>query len=180
MLRLLYAVWVLLLYEYPVSAASKACPPLGAVLPALRQPSQNHHIRSASAHLIDSFKHQFTTYDTTFISISVESVYDHERLLDVHHTPSLSNPVGTAKADSDTVYRIGSISKLFTVLALLLQHENVRWESPVTDYVPELLELATDGKERSSDITAIRWTEVTIEALASQLAGVPRECKYRV
>ena len=178
----LYSISLFLLFMYNLYtiAASGACPPSGAVLPFLRHPSQNTRVRSASADLVDSFEHQFTAYYTTFISIGVESIHDHGRLLDVHHTPSIFNVLGTARADSDTVYRVGSISKVFTVLTVLLQHEKIGLDAPVTDYLPELLQLATSCEDKSTDIKAIRWTEVTIGALASQLAGIPRECKSMI
>ena len=60
------------------------------------------------------------------------------------------------------------MSKLFTVLALLLQGEQVDWKSPVTEWIPELLQARNDG---------VDWKIVTLEALGSQLSGIVRECK---
>lgn len=70
----------------------------------------------------------------------------------------------------DTAFRIASISKVFTVLAVLLQERSghLSLRDPVTKYITDLRSDENDG--------GIRWEDITLESLASQLSGIPREC----
>jgi CubicO group peptidase (beta-lactamase class C family) len=70
--------------------------------------------------------------------------------------------------DGDSQYRIASISKTFTTLALLYQHEagNLSLDDPVDLYVPELA---------AEDSGAVPWKDITLRIMASQLSGIPRE-----
>ena len=71
---------------------------------------------------------------------------------------------GDKHVNGDSVYRIASISKTFTTLGLLYQHEagNLSLDKPVSDYISEL-----GG--------VIPWQSITLRTLASQLSGIPRE-----
>lgn len=60
----------------------------------------------------------------------------------------------------DTKIRIASVTKLFTVLAILLSREEIGWEQSITKYVPGLDEAA--------------YADVTIGALAGQTSGLGR------
>lgn len=69
---------------------------------------------------------------------------------------------------SDTVYRIGSITKQFTALALLRQVEagTMRLTDPLEQYVPEVKALANrrDG-----------WPAPTLLQVATMMSGIARE-----
>ena len=110
--------------------------------------------------------------DITSFSVAVTSAS--ESLWTTSYTaPSLGNySDGPPSLMSDQSYfRIASISKVFTVLAVLLQEQagkcNLR--DPITRHIPEL-------KDRVG-IDTIDWDSITLETLASQLSGIPRECK---
>ncbi|KAL8777748.1 MAG: hypothetical protein Q9194_002383 [Teloschistes cf. exilis] len=81
-----------------------------------------------------------------------------------NYTDSLPTPV-----TDQTYFRIASISKIFTVLAVLLQQEAGRWslKDPITKHVPELKAAVNSSR--------IDWESITLESLASQLSGIPRE-----
>lgn len=66
--------------------------------------------------------------------------------------------------DDGTIFRVGSVSKLHTVYALLAVAGLEIFEHPVTKYLPEL------GCEDSPG-NRIAWDEVTVGALASQMGG---------
>ena len=66
--------------------------------------------------------------------------------------------------DDESIYRIGSVSKLYTAYAILAASGIKVMDRPVTDYVPELL--------GGSDSNTIDWKEVTIGALMSQQGGI--------
>jgi CubicO group peptidase (beta-lactamase class C family) len=69
---------------------------------------------------------------------------------------------GVARVDGDSQYRVASVTKAFTALGLLYQHAagNLNLDDSVDEYISEL---------RASDSGAIRWKDITIRSLASQL-----------
>ncbi|PLB39806.1 serine hydrolase domain-containing protein, partial [Aspergillus candidus] len=86
---------------------------------------------------------------------------------------------GVRHVDKDTVFRIGSGSKLWTVLLLLKEMGDRVFSHPVGAYVPELLEAAEKfrhNKTAANDqANLMRWDEVTVGELASHMAGVTRD-----
>lgn len=111
-------------------------------------------------------------FNTTSFAIEVTSA--EQTLWGYYHTaPLLGNYTDSepTRVNPSTAFRIASISKVFTVLAVLLQekagHLNLR--DPVTRYITDLLGERNEG--------GIRWEDITLESLASQLSGIPRECR---
>ncbi|KAL9083558.1 MAG: hypothetical protein Q9165_008483 [Trypethelium subeluteriae] len=90
--------------------------------------------------------------------------------------------------DGNTAYRIASCTKVFTVLALLLE-KDVNWDDPVTKWLPELrgpdssLANAKHGFESGLEeleeeerlINHVHWESITLRSLASQLSGIARQ-----
>ncbi|UNI20476.1 hypothetical protein JDV02_006557 [Purpureocillium takamizusanense] len=93
-------------------------------------------------------------------SFSVQLTSVDATLFEYHHTASVRNATGVTKVDSDTVYRVMSVTKTFNVLALLLNAPH-KLDTLIGEYVPEL-----KGYEP--------YKEVTLRMLASQMAGVPK------
>jgi hypothetical protein len=114
--------------------------------------------------------------NATFSSIGVASIYDSDALFEHHHLPaalaSSSEPPTTHTGDS--VYRIASISEVYTVLLLLQQEGKVSLDDPVTKCVPGLAAAAAN-----KSVETVDWRAVTLGALASHLAGVGRSCRFR-
>ena len=132
----------------------------------------NPLIKNATASIVQTLQDAFTSGKTAFgasvdngtaLSVTVASAQG--TLLDFHHTPAEFNKSAgsVTKIDSDTSFRIGSISKLFTVYAFLLVGGRKHWDTPVGHFVPEL---------NGSD-----WKDITLGALASQLGGIGKDCK---
>jgi CubicO group peptidase (beta-lactamase class C family) len=71
---------------------------------------------------------------------------------------------GTQKVGADTVYDIGSITKVFTALALadMAQHGEVALDDPVAKYLPKDVVLPKDGAQ-----------QITLADLATHTAGLP-------
>ncbi|KAI1387135.1 beta-lactamase/transpeptidase-like protein [Hypoxylon trugodes] len=153
-----------------LAALNGHCPPLGPVLPAPTNPTANQAVQSAVKNVTDVFQNITAELDSTGISIAVKSIHEDNPFLELHHTPATLNPNGTTVIDSQTVYRLGSISKIFAVLSLL-QQINVNFDDPIVRYVPELLQLKGETDE-VDDITTVRWDEVTLGALASHMSGI--------
>jgi CubicO group peptidase (beta-lactamase class C family) len=81
---------------------------------------------------------------------------------------------GVRHVDESTVFRIGSASKLWTVYTLLASAGEASLHDPVTKWVPELQAAAARADDA---VDFVRWEDVTIQELASHLAGVGRDCK---
>ncbi|KAI1801982.1 beta-lactamase/transpeptidase-like protein [Daldinia bambusicola] len=153
-----------------LAALNGHCPPLGPVLPAPKNPSAHKSVKLATDSITGTFQNITASLDSTGISVAVKSIHEANPLLELHHTPEILNPNGTTTIDSQTVYRLGSISKIFSVLSIL-QQSHVKLDDPITNYVPELRELKGETNE-VDDITTVRWNEVTLGALTSHMSGI--------
>ncbi|KAI0835026.1 beta-lactamase/transpeptidase-like protein [Hypoxylon sp. FL0890] len=163
-------LWALAAGNVALAALDGHCPPLGPVLPAPTNPATHESVRLAMQNVTDTLQNLTAGLDATGISVAVKSIHEANPLLELHHTPATLNPNGSTHIDSQTIYRIGSISKIFAVFSLL-QQSNVNLDDPVTQYVPQLLELKGETDE-VNDITTVRWNEVTLGALASHMSGI--------
>jgi CubicO group peptidase (beta-lactamase class C family) len=106
-------------------------------------------------------------YDTTSFSVEVTSQID--TLWTHYHSALKHNETrpGDTNVDGNSQYRIASITKTFTVLAVLYQHSagNISsLDDPVNKYISELT-----GPDRGK----LPWKDITIRAMASQLSGLP-------
>lgn len=119
-----------------------------------------------STHLSDSGANQNTSF-----SISVFSASDPGLLYERHHTSKTVTQAsfGINKVNADSIYRIGSISKLLTVYTFLIQVGDRHLNEPITDYVPELFEM------RGHVNPDPNWEEITLGELASHLSGISRD-----
>jgi CubicO group peptidase (beta-lactamase class C family) len=162
----------------PRSSKLEACPLLGKqYLPPTSIASQAKFktaIKTLDATLAGAVTKDALYKDTTF-SIGMFSTSDDGLLWEYHHTgPSVANSsYGTNKVDADSIYRIGSISKLLTVYLFLLCEGDVRWSDPVSKHLPEIL------KDKANSWNAITpdWDAITIGDLAGQMGGLARDCK---
>ena len=112
-------------------------------------------------------------WNTTITSHAIDVTTASETLWQSFHTAPLLgeyNDGGPTNVTGNTAFRIASISKVFTVLAILLQQQEgiLNLKDPVTKYLPDL---------RENDISdGVQWEQISLESLASQLSGIPREC----
>lgn len=106
-------------------------------------------------------------YNTSSYSIEITS--SSETLWNSHHTATILNETrpGDRNVSGRSQYRIASITKTFTTLALLqLASDNrVSLDDPILKYIPELNSSAHD----------LPWKDTSLRILASQLSGLPRE-----
>ncbi len=163
------------------------CPLLGPDFPAPSSPASSNAIKGAIQTMNDSLKNALvkaTIYgqldpNTTSFSVNVYSTHEDTSLFTYHYSaPGLAHPSeGVATVDSNTVYRIGSISKLLTVYNFLIAVGDVSFNEPITKYVPELSTYATKNAAilETDDIDTFNWVDITVGALASQLSGIVRD-----
>lgn len=171
---------VLLLFVCSATSAFQNCPLLGPVFPRPTRLSSSLAFQNATVALQDAIDAAIAagTIQTSNSSFSIEMFSAHEAdpLFEFHKTsPGLADSPGTKVVDSNSIYRIGSISKLFTVYLFLIEAGDVHFNEPVTKYIPELAAVA--DKAEQDPISYVDWNHVTIGDLASQLAGVGRDCE---
>lgn len=87
------------------------------------------------------------------------------------------NTTGVKKVDGDTVYRMGSLTKIFTMLTFLAEVGDSSWNEPIAKFIPEIAAMVADGADNSHSLTRPDWGSITIGALASQISGLMRDCK---
>lgn len=157
------------------NSALANCPPLGAVLPPPKRPSASTAVKEVLAQFETVQKEAGALLgNATGLSLSIASAYEDEVLGSLSYTPQLFNESGVHKVDGNTVFRIASVSKVMTVLGLLMLGDKISFSDPVTKYVPELQKLYKDPQD---SVTAVNWDAVSLDALASQLSGVPDACE---
>jgi len=176
---LFYNILILLFHLQRVSSFQD-CPLLGLAFPSPTKFGAGV-IQNAASNLNDAINNAISTGDingaTASFSIEVFSTNSASSFFTYHYSaPNLNASLGVSTVDSGSIYRIGSISKLFTVLTLLVSDGDVHFKDPVTRYVPELAK-AAKGYSKDESLSAVDWEAVTIGDLASQISGIARECR---
>ncbi|PMD47083.1 beta-lactamase/transpeptidase-like protein [Hyaloscypha variabilis F] len=97
--------------------------------------------------------------------------------LQFHYTsPEIANSSnGTRKVDEDSIYRIASLTKAFTILTGLINLNDTDWDRPLTDIFPALAGFAEKEPGEGNPVYVIPWDKVTPSALAAQISGVTRD-----
>ncbi|KAK5455217.1 hypothetical protein LTS15_005937 [Exophiala xenobiotica] len=114
-------------------------------------------------------------------SLGMFSMHDPEASkLEYHHTSSeiAKASHGTHSIQGDSIYRIASMTKLFTVLGGLLTMADEDWNRPLTSIIPELASFAAATADSDADADAVyktAWDQITPWALACQMAGIARQ-----
>lgn len=75
--------------------------------------------------------------------------------------------------DANTVFRIGSPTKVFSVYAFLIEAGDAYFNDPITKFVPELAALAAN--QTGNALTKVAWEDITIGELASHMAGISND-----
>ncbi|KAE8151562.1 beta-lactamase/transpeptidase-like protein [Aspergillus avenaceus] len=163
----------------PVSSEA-ACPLGTPIFPPPRNLSSDV-VKTASHNLTQAIESALITgvsnlsplpINTTTFAVQVFSAHTQDSIYEYLYTSPTYSPApghGAPNATFDSVYRIASISKMFTVLTLLANDGYAHWASPITQFIPELESIARSQNSR------IQWSEITIGDLAGQLSGVPHD-----
>jgi CubicO group peptidase (beta-lactamase class C family) len=125
---------------------------------------------------LESTPKQLAGLENLTFSIGMFSIHDPAaQSLQYHYTSEeVKNGPGTHNVDGDSIYRVASITKVFSVLAGLLEFDDEQWERPITDFVSGLSKSTLD-KVGDDRIRNTKWEHVTLRALAAHVGGVPRE-----
>ncbi|USP82873.1 hypothetical protein yc1106_10147 [Curvularia clavata] len=146
-----------------LAAAREYCPPAG--IPLLPLPDLSIAPRFDPEPLkaaLDRLNSEAILFNTSSTSYSVTITTTEDTVFDYHWTaPNVNTTVGVSEVNGDTIYRIFSVTKLFTVLSALLQ-EGLDMDDLVSKYVPQL-----EGSKN--------FENTTLRMLASHLSGAPRD-----
>ena len=163
------------------------CPFLGPDFLAPASPSNSNAIKSAiqsvnsslKTALVDATMFGQLDPNTTSFSINVYSTNEEPSLFTYHYSaPGLAHSAeGVATVNSNTIYRIGSLSKLLTVYTYLTAAGDISFNEPITKYIPELAAYAVNNAAtlKDNDIDLFDWEDITVGSLANQLSGIVRD-----
>ncbi|KAI0012456.1 beta-lactamase/transpeptidase-like protein [Xylariaceae sp. FL0662B] len=157
-----------------IAAAGPACPIDGPIFPIPVQLSESEAVKAAVTNLTNTFANITAEAQNYSMAIEFFSASDSKPLFSLSHTaPQLAtqNSTGVSTVDANTVFRLGSLTKIYTIYTFLLNAGDKIWNEPITKYVPELQALAN----RTDPIADVAWDDVTIGGLATQMTGIPRE-----
>ncbi|KAH6876353.1 putative beta-lactamase, partial [Thelonectria olida] len=164
---------------------SEPCPIIGAYYPVPTTLGSSEYVANATAsaktQIQEALSNGMLDGNTTTLSIQVYSLHDDSPLATFHFTPevlSSQRTAGVKAVDSNTVYRIGSVSKLWTAYLFLITAGDSSWARPVTDFVPELAAIVQGRKPSDNEIDNVSWDTITVGALASHLAGIARDASW--
>ncbi|KAH8163379.1 hypothetical protein CIB48_g4849 [Xylaria polymorpha] len=157
-----------------VCQAAPTCPLEGPVFPKPLRLAQSDTIKAAVSILTGLFKGVTDNAQNYSFALEVFSAHDPDPIFSVLHTaPNLAklNTTGVKTVNENTVFRLGSLTKIHTIYLFLINAGDKIWNQPITKYVPELQALAN----RSDPVADTAWGKVTIGGLATQMTGVPRD-----
>lgn len=173
----------------PLAHAAPNCALRGPAYPKPTDLSSHPLVIEAAKQLTAGFD-DLAANDTNLIatnnSWSMEVWSIHEKaepsaLLWSHYHAAMNldavNSTGTREVDSSTVYRLGSVTKIFTVLTWLAEAGDQHWFTPITEFVPELKAMQERNRGENDAVRYTDWDAVTVGALASQMSGIPRDCE---
>jgi CubicO group peptidase (beta-lactamase class C family) len=159
-------------------AQQSPCPLLGAIFPPVQHPLKSNSFSNTIAHLNTTFKNldkngTLDEFNTTFY---VQAFSASDTLFQHGYIPSsMKGFLTSGTLNENTIFRIGSVSKLLTVYNLLAEVGMKRMNDPVTKWVPELARAAK--KNKGDPVRRVQWDEVTIGQLSGHLSGISRNCK---
>ncbi|KKZ64183.1 hypothetical protein EMCG_01531 [[Emmonsia] crescens] len=121
----------------------------------------------------DLFKSGVIDSSVSSFTIDVYSTVTNKSVYSYFHqatAPALNETFPAGGIDDGTVIRVGSVSKLFTVYAILTHAGGMEvLNHPVTRYLPELANESL--KDEDGPLERIAWEDITVGALASHMGG---------
>jgi hypothetical protein len=181
-----------LLLHIPLEIDAKFCPPLGPVFNPPTAVAKHPEIIAASRNLsaalskaIQEASFDGRIFNPTKVSFSINfgSVNDEPETpaFEYHHSasPEAFDSSSSVNITGDSIYRIGSVSKLMIPYALLIARGHPILNERVVDFIPELRKVAISRKEEGGTLAnanQVAWNEVTIGSLASHTSGIGQLC----
>ncbi|KAI9723214.1 MAG: hypothetical protein M1812_001096 [Candelaria pacifica] len=112
------------------------------------------------------------------VSVGMFSLNDPAAInLQYHYTSNdvKKSAAGVNTVNSDSVYRIASVSKAFTAYLLLVELGSDYWTRPVSEFVPDLAAPTNLSSASTGDpLQMVKWEKATLGSLAAHMAGITR------
>ncbi|KAF4771210.1 hypothetical protein HAV15_012570 [Penicillium sp. str.  len=157
------------------------CPLLGPAFPAPTALSEDPTFLSKAEELTSKLNGAIEDGSLPSISFAVQvfSSEEDDSAFGFYHTddPIKVGSVGVQEVDENTVFRIGSISKLWTMFLFMTLGGTRYFHEPVSKYVPELQTRYSTAQTKDK-INYLQWRDVTIGELASHQAGLTRDYAF--
>ncbi|KAF7190917.1 Beta-lactamase-like protein sdnR [Pseudocercospora fuligena] len=151
------------------------CPIKGQQFPKPTSLGKEATFLNATKTIEDYVKANLTQspWNQTTFSLGLFSVDTDGLLYEYHHTDEsvASSSIGTKAANADSIYRIASISKIFTVYLWLIKSGHKHFNSPITEFIPQLAE----SQPQDDYYPLPDWKEITVGDLAMFLGGIARD-----
>ncbi|KIW36324.1 uncharacterized protein PV06_11422 [Exophiala oligosperma] len=185
---LLLTSFILLLFHLCSSHSQsfQPCPILGPRFPLPSGLASDNIVQSALKNVTATLDGLVSTSNSTYGTITSNTTsfsiglftsndpsnYSHPFFYEYHYTAPLISKTtpGTSKLDSDSIFRIATVTEVFTVWVFLIEAGEAHWPDPITKYIPEL---ARDHGQ--TPFGHFSWDDVTLGDLAGHLSGVPRD-----
>ncbi|KAJ8122621.1 hypothetical protein ONZ43_g1230 [Nemania bipapillata] len=108
-------------------------------------------------------------------AVALFSSKENRTLYEHYYTPPIA---GVPKVDSNSIFRIGSVSKVFSVWSFLIEVGDEHFNDPITKYVPELANLTriatfNDLAAGLDPIQALALGLPTLQSTDVPVCGVP-------
>ncbi|KAI1357944.1 beta-lactamase/transpeptidase-like protein [Xylaria arbuscula] len=178
------AARLLIITAIHTAHAKQNCPIYGLGYPKPTNLLNSQGIKNAASALDSVFAQYIddannTGSDTFSYSVEVFAASEPTPLWSHYWTAknlATMNTTGVRKIDGNTVYRIGSLSKIFTILTFLAEVGDSSWNEPIAKFIPEIAAMAANASDNSHSLTSPDWGSITIGALASQISGEIPPC----
>ena len=158
-------------------ATSLTCPLAGPGFPSPSLLSNCSALCETTAKFEKLSQNNSVQGNDTAWTVALFSSKEDKTLYEYYYTPPINT--GLATVDRNSIFRIGSVTKVFSVWSFLIEVGDEEFHTPITKYVPELANLTSpkgiNQQEVYNDIDCVRWHEVTLGQLASHAAGIPRD-----
>ncbi|KAF2679526.1 beta-lactamase/transpeptidase-like protein, partial [Lentithecium fluviatile CBS 122367] len=157
------------------------CPIYGPVFPVPTDLASSATVKGALENITQTISDSLNSENSSYGLVNATAAYtlqifalgSEEPLLEYYHDgTTLSNDTGVQKVDGDSIFRIGSISKLITIYLFLVELGDGLWNDPITQYIPEL---RNRDKSEENPVDYVAWDQITVGALAGHVAGLPRD-----
>jgi CubicO group peptidase (beta-lactamase class C family) len=79
-------------------------------------------------------------WNTSITSFSIEITSANSSFFTYNYTAPVRNESGAAVVGSNTIFRVASVTKVFTDLAILLE-DKINMEDLISKFVPEMIDL---------------------------------------
>lgn len=162
------------LLAVPVTWAlpTEECPILGPIFPHSFDLSKSPIFTNATEQFPDVIASLFASGSLnqtgSAFSIDVFSTETNTSIYSYNHVGSgVQDSKTGGEMTDETIFRIGSVSKLYTAYAIIATAGLGIFSEPVTRYIPEL-----KGNSRDQPHDFIIWEDITVGALFNHQAGV--------